>query len=226
MRHEQLKNTSKGFDIRVVRPASREDLALLKDKRPKESGIAVFRDAHHNLARFIAAGLTVVEAAPRAGYSYNRAVILHGDPAFKDLVAKYREKVTEKWLENIDEYQTLAIGNMLKAERQINEKLDRADEQEELLPTRELLAISRDAADRFGHGKKSTTVNVNVDFAAKLEAGIARSRTVRTIQSVAGSTSSDAQPLPQVTVQESGSLIPASASEPTPSIDVPFRRRA
>ncbi len=225
MDHRQIHNLPKStsaYDIKVVRPASREDLALLKDKKPwaGTNQVQSFRDAHHNLARFIAMGMTIGEASLRAGYSEARGRNLHTDPAFKDLIAKYKAKVEEKWAENVDHYQALAIGNMLKAERQISEKLDRADEEDELLPTRELLAISRDAADRFGHGKKSTTVNVNVDFAAKLEAGIARSRSVRQIESVANSQPTDAQAVSQVTQGPETTLVPA------PTIDVPFRRRA
>ena len=64
---------------------------------------------------------------------------------------------------------------MTKAERQISDRLDEADETGESLPIRDLVAVSRDAADRLGLGKKSTVTNLNVDFAAKLEAAIGRS---------------------------------------------------
>jgi hypothetical protein len=41
------------------------------------------------------------------------------------------------------------------------------------------MAISRDAADRTGHGKVQTNMNVNVDFASKLEAARRRSAGAR-----------------------------------------------
>jgi hypothetical protein len=55
---------------------------------------------------------------------------------------------------------------MNKAERQLEDHLDTADERDELLPVRELVAITTDRMDRFGYGKKSMNLNVNVDFAA------------------------------------------------------------
>lgn len=161
--------------IRELTPA---DLGVLREKRTLAVATK-FRDPHHALARMIASGLKVNEAAERAGYSAARAYVLHADPSFQDLVASYRKDVNEVWKENVDDFQRLAVSNMLKAERQLAEKLDSADEQGELLPTRDLIAIARDAADRFGYGKKNTNLNINVDFAAKLEAARARSDSAR-----------------------------------------------
>ena len=45
-----------------------------------------------------------------------------------------------------------------------------------MLSIRELLSISRDAADRIGLSKRSIQTNVNVDWAAALDRAIARSR--------------------------------------------------
>jgi hypothetical protein len=122
-----------------------------------------------------ATGLRVKEIALRSGYSVSRVLQYSSDPAFQNLVSHYREQVTEQFKESVDDYFDMATSNMLKAERQIAEKLDEADEDGTLLPTRELIAISRDAADRFGYGKKQMNVNVNVDFATQLEKAIARS---------------------------------------------------
>ena len=160
--------------IHEIRSLTREDLLRLKEKRdiPK---VQRFRDTHHRLARLCAAGLRTDEVAERSGYSRSRVLMFSSDPAFMELVAHYRQTVTEGFKEGVDEYFELATGNMVMAERQIREKLEEADEEGQLLPTRELIAISRDAADRFGYGKRQTNVNVNVDFAAKLEQAIARS---------------------------------------------------
>jgi hypothetical protein len=67
---------------------------------------------------------------------------------------------------------------MLRAEAQIQEKLDAAEAEDETLPMRELLAIAKDRADRFGYGPKSTRVNVNVDFATQLDRAIERTSKV------------------------------------------------
>lgn len=160
--------------ILSVRELTRDDLELLRPARTTPV-VAKLRDPHHRLARLIASGLRIGEVVARSGYSYGRLAVLQNDPAFKELVAHYRNVVTEEFKESIDDYYDLAASNMLKAERQIAEKLEEADEAGELLPTKDLLAISRDAADRFGYGKKSTNVNVNVDFASQLEKAIARS---------------------------------------------------
>ena len=69
---------------------------------------------------------------------------------------------------------------MLVAERQIADRLEDAEEEGVKLPLKDLLAISRDGADRFGYGKKSAVLNTNVDFAAILEQAIARSKTAAT----------------------------------------------
>lgn len=165
---------AKSPDILGIRELTREDLACLREARTT-SAVSKLRDPHHRLARLIASGLKVNEAAVRAGFSAARAYVLHIDPTFQNLVAEYRKDVQTAFVAGQDDYYSTATSNMLKAERQLAERLDAADEAGELLPVRDLIAISRDAADRFGYGKKTTNLNVNVDFAAKLEAARKRS---------------------------------------------------
>lgn len=167
--------THKPIQITAVRELTREDLAVLRNGRSTPA-IQRLRDPHHHLARLLATGLRPAEAASRTGYSLARLYVLNADPTFQDLVASYRKDVNAAYIESQDDYYRLATSNMVKAERQLAEKLEKADEEGELLPTRDLIAISRDAADRFGYGKKTTNLNVNVDFAAKLEAAVKRSR--------------------------------------------------
>ena len=158
-----------------VRELVREDLSVLDEKRARIPVVARFRDPHHRLARLFAAGLRLKDVAAKSGYSYNRIAVISNDPAFQDLVSTYRVKVDRAYEQNVDDYAELVTGNMMIAERQLREKLEIADNEEELLPVKDLLAISRDAADRFGYGKKQTNLNVNVDFASQLEKAIARS---------------------------------------------------
>lgn len=157
------------------RPLTREDLALLKEKRPDKPIIQRLRDPHHKLARLLAMGVKNAEAGAIAGYSIARVMTLQNDPAFKQLIEEYRGIVTESWKEQVDEYMSLAVSNMVKSERQIAEHLDRADEEGELLPLSKLDTISQGRMDRFGYGKKQTNLNVNVDFAAQLEKARQRS---------------------------------------------------
>lgn len=174
----RLRNPATPY-ILEVRPITKDDLQGLREPSHR-TPLQRLRDSHHNVARLIASGLSNIAIASRTGFSLQRIVQLKTDPAMIELIARYRDKVDEVWKESIDDYMSLATANMLKAERQISDKLDAADEAGELLPTRELIAISRDAADRFGYGKKTTNLNVNVDFAAKLEA--ARARSIKVIE--------------------------------------------
>ena len=160
--------------IRSIRPLTREDLEEIKTKRTVPV-VARFRDPHHRVARLVAAGLRPAETAAQSGYSLARIYVLQADPTFMQLVAEYRKEVTEGFVQSQDAYYELATTNMLTAERMLAEKLEIADEEGTSLPTRDLLAISRDAADRFGYGKRTLNTNVNIDFAAKLEAAISRS---------------------------------------------------
>lgn len=161
--------------ITEVRELTRDDLALIKEKRATLPAVQRFRDPHHRLARLFATGLRPNQVIEQSGYSNTRVMTMYADPAFKELIEHYRKMVDKSFVESTDAFFEIATSNMLKAERQIAEKLDKADEDGELLPTRDLIAISRDAADRFGYGKKQTNVNVNVDFAAQLEKAIKRS---------------------------------------------------
>ena len=157
------------------RPLRREEVDQLSDKRTVVAFPQKLRESHRYVAMLVAAGLNDLQIAERTGYSGNRVHQLKGAPAFQELVARLRHQVTDNMLESVDEYQRLAFGNMIRAERHIADALDEADEQGELIPIKTALAVSRDGADRFGYGKKNTNINVNVDFAAQLEAAIRRS---------------------------------------------------
>lgn len=205
-----------------IRALTRDDLMVLRDERRGEterSGgtiIQRFRDPHHRLARLIAAGLRNSEIANRIGMSCNRISALRGSPAFDELVAKYRPKVDAAFEREQDEYAKLATGNMLKAESMIAEKLEEHEENGTLPPVRELIAISRDAADRFGYGKRQTNLNVNADFAAMLEAARGRSAKAKTIEASVVSPA-----LPQSPVAS----VPAASLPAHPSLPL-IRRRA
>lgn len=201
------------IEIGEIIPIRREDLVHLNTPRPRREGPAVkrLRDTHHMLARCLAAGMTQTAAAERTGFSINRVSILCQDPAFQNLIATYRSQVDQSFVKEVDTFFSLATANMLKAERMLAEKLEEAEETGDALPTRELIAISRDAADRFGYGKKQTNVNVNVDFAAQLEKAIARSGKADQMKVVGGSS------LPQPSVPG-----PIGPRAPAP----PIRRRA
>jgi hypothetical protein len=117
----------------------------------------------------VAAGLRTEDILTQTGYSGTRFYTIRSDPAFQELVAMYKEKIDSAFVSAQDEFWETATSNMRRAERQIEEHLDRSDESDELLPLKTLLALVGDRADRFGYGKKSTQRNENLDFAAVME---------------------------------------------------------
>ncbi len=171
-----------------MRELAAAELETLRGPRPKAPSVAKFRDSHHMVARLFASGLRPGQVADRCGYSRGRIQMLHNDPAFQELIAQYRGMVDEEFRENVDDFVTQATSNMVKAERMLADRLDQADEEGELPPVRDLVNIVSDRADRFGYGKRQTNLNVNVDFAAKLDQAIARS--TRVIDSSRSSASS------------------------------------
>lgn len=185
---------------------------------PKVTTIDRLRAKHHAVARLFALGKTIGEVTAETGYTYNSVKLVKEAPAFKELIAFYEKSYKFEFFESAGDYATLAIDNMVTAESMITDKLNDAMATGEDLPTKELLAISRDAADRFGFGKKNTQVNVNVDFANRLEAAIKRSG-VKTIEAKAQSTALP-PPAETVTVISDNAVTaqPSLPPEPAPTI--------
>jgi hypothetical protein len=202
--------------ILAVRPLVREDLGVLKAQRvaPRSK---IFRDTHHRLARLIASGLPYAEILRITGYSYQRLSTLKLDPAFQELVSGYRDKATDAWVNSQDEFYETSTSNMLRAERQIEEHLDLAEESGELVPLKSLLAITSDRADRFGYPKKKEiNSNHTIDFAKRIESVMARSGRGSVI---------DARPMP-LPVQ-SASIAPEQSparTDPAPAPPASLRR--
>ncbi|TXH43040.1 MAG: hypothetical protein E6Q97_34855 [Desulfurellales bacterium] len=172
---------AKDWTLGPVRELTRPDLELLKEKRAAIPTIQSIKDSHHRVARLCAMGLRTGDIVEQSGYGYGRLSVLRKDPAFLDLVESYRREINASAREQVDEYHAMLVENMVRAERMLADKLEEAEAEGSTLPTRDLIAIARDAADRTGYGKKNTTVNVNVDFAAKLEAARQRSARVITV---------------------------------------------
>jgi len=187
-----------------------------EDGRPLQGAVRRFRDPHHRVARLFASGLGLAEVAARSGYSYNRVSQLHADPAFQELIATYRRKVTERFEETIDEVVQEGLEQIRIGQRMVREQLEEAEENETHIPLRNLIALNADNMDRFGYGKRQTNLNVNADFASLLEKAITRSG--KTIEGTA---------LPPVVSppQSPPSRAPPSSEGP-PLADVPLRRRA
>ena len=157
------------LEIKGIRDLIPDDLLLLREKRTSVPAIARLRDPHHALARLIAAGVRPKDAAAQTGFSISRVYVLHQDPTFLDLVAKYRTDVTSAYISGEEERYRTATEVNLKALRTINEHFDAAEETGELISLDRALRVFGDTADRTGLVKKSTVTNINVDFAKNLE---------------------------------------------------------
>lgn len=162
--------------IGAIRPLTPDDLACLRVKRTTPT-VQRFRDPHHRLAYLLAMGIRPKDAAEQTGYSIARVYILHSDPSFMDLIARYRPEVAEERREAVLDQDREALALRAKALRHMHEHFDKADEEGELVPLDKAQRVYADLADRTGFTKKSTTVNINVDFAKNLE----RARQVRDV---------------------------------------------
>ena len=159
--------------IMEVRELTRAE--VMNVVRHKSAVIKKFRDSHHRMARLFASGMRVSQVAELTGYSISRVSLLHTSPAFQDLIAQKRDVEDQITRDNIQIYNEMILMNGLKAERKLADKLDDDDETEEM-SVRELISISRDAADRVGLSKRSIQANVNLDFASLLDRAIARTQ--------------------------------------------------
>lgn len=161
-----------------VRPLVEADLEYLRQKSIGSTRVNKLRDSHHNVCWLLALGLRHPEVAQRTGYSIGRVATLAMDPAVQDQVAKYSKVINEgrgvAIQEEADEIIAGGTRAMAKYIRQVNDHFDQADEAGELLPISSLAKIGPDLMDRFGYGKKTHNTSVSLNFAAELEAGIAR----------------------------------------------------
>jgi len=154
-----------------IRELVESDLALLATERGiTPQPIKKLRDSHHGLARALAAGMTPAQCQIITGYSPSRISILQADPAFQELVSHYRGLETELHADMIERMKTLGLDSL----EELRERLE--DKPEDFSPNM-LLEIVKTMADRTGAGPatKSTSVNVQVNYADMVKAARERS---------------------------------------------------
>lgn len=167
--------------VAYVRDIVGEDLAMLDVSRASTApAIKRLSERHHSLARTIASGTPIGDAAIICGYDLSRVSILQSDPTFAELVAFYRKDFQ---LQYADLHTNLAG----LASDAVDELRDRLENTPETIKTTELIDIVAKTADRTGYGPQSSSVNVNVhvNLADKLKAARERAReAARTIDIV------------------------------------------
>ena len=176
---ERPRNTrGNPYHILAVRPLTEADLLALREKSSPINRIKKFRDSYHAVARAMAAGLNNIQVAEATGYSVTTISCYRRDPAMLDQVARYREMLTEDWREEQDQISRQSVAAIAKGLRTIHDHFDDADERGELVPMNRALSVVSDLMDRFGYGKKSATLNMNVNYASELEAAIQRTKRI------------------------------------------------
>lgn len=164
--------------VHSVRPLTPADLDALRQPIQRPT-ISRLRDSHHRIAWLLATGWTDVHISEALGISAARIGQLKRDPTFAELLASKRAHVDASHRDAIDETLGAMTATVVKAERLIIDQLEESEETGVPLPLRDLARITADRYDRLGYAKKSVNVNVNIDFAAKLEAAISRSRSAK-----------------------------------------------
>jgi hypothetical protein len=178
----------KHSEVRIleVRSATPADLQALRDKPRVSAGrIKKLHDRHHHMAWLIALGKSNIEVAAECRVAPGRIAQLKSGPALTDLIERYRREIEAARIASLHEFGARAARNMAAVEDIIGKVIDREAEKLAADPTaavdiRTFNRISVDRMDRFGYGKHTTSEskNINVNFAAKLDAAIARSRRI------------------------------------------------
>ena len=198
--------------ITNIREVARSDLSHLTEKRAP-GYVQTLRDNHHRIARALASGLSNVQVAATCGIAVNSVSRFKADPTCAELIAHYRGVITSEWAQE-DTVIEFLRSNALKAQAMLSDKLDEAAEKNEFLPTRDLLGIAELGLDRTGYGKVNKNLNVNVDFAAKLEAARTRADAARSARTIDGEASQPAPASPRSPEVENAIASQRRASPP------------
>jgi hypothetical protein len=144
-----------------VRDLTETDLELLGvEKGVVPTEIKKLRDSHHQVARLLATGFKPGQVSIITGYSGSRISILQGSPMFQELLEFYRGESEAGFADLQDRLATLSLD----AVEEIRDRLNDGE-----LSNKDLLKLVELTADRTGHGPRTTSVNVAVNLAGRLE---------------------------------------------------------
>jgi len=150
-----------------ARPLTEDDLASLeKAQGSRAPNLQRLTHRHHRLARTLAEGIEPGVASVMCNYSISRVSILQADPTFQELVRFYRAQVEAQFIGLQERLAGLAETAADILQDRLEDTPDGFDNED----LRKLVALG---ADRTGNGPSSTT-NVTVGFAARLESARAR----------------------------------------------------
>lgn len=162
---------AKPVEAAIVRQLDQADVALLATERgTKPSAVKRLTERHHALARNLASGLPISEAAAFQGYTLSRVSILQNDPAFKELLAFYREDAQRPYRDLHNRLSGIAMDAVEELSLRLEEDMQTEDVKDKKISVGQLVELTKMGADRTGFGPQTTALNVNVDMAGKLEA--------------------------------------------------------
>lgn len=180
LRTHKAGRPPKALEIGRIRELTLDEVG--KAGRAPKASIKQLRDSHHLVARLFAMGMRPGEIAKAVGYTLMRINQLYTDPAMQELIAHYRGIVQEQFVDHAAQAYEDYAEIHAKTRRQTIDQLDEADESGEKIPLRTLLSLTADAADRLGYAKRSVSVNVNLEFASRLDRAIARADKAKEIE--------------------------------------------
>lgn len=144
--------------IRDLEPADIVEIA----QAPSQTIVPLktLRAAHHNIARLLAAGESVVVVSRITGRTVARIWQLKQDPAFQELIAYYSSQVEEVFTDTLEQMKDVGATAL----DVIQERLEESPDQ---IPTKDLTAIAKLTLDRTGHGPSKTLKVLNASSILK-----------------------------------------------------------
>lgn len=149
----------------LLRPLTEADLALLSEEKGSAAPpLKRLRDRHHAIARLLAGGMRPGQVAAITGYDVSRISILQDDPAFRELLAFYREDVNSAYLGLHEQLAGLSADAVVILR-------ERYEEDPDQFTAGQLMEMIKLGADRTGHGPKTVNeTNININLADRLNA--------------------------------------------------------
>lgn len=130
-----------------IRDLTAEDIQSLAKRAAYGSQpgqlIQKLRAPHHTLARLVAEGKSHPECSAITGYGVEYVVMLERDPAFKELVAYYKEQVSAAYINVHERLATLGATAMEILQERLTD-----DEQVKKMSVGALRELMNDALDR------------------------------------------------------------------------------
>lgn len=206
-----------------IAPLTQSDIDNFVPSAEEQGTVKKLRDSHHRIAHLFAAGYRNNEIHEITGYSVVRLSTLRASPAMKELVELYRKDVVipqrqteiDHKFHNINRLHALAAGEMI-------DRFEDEDQREKI-SNGQLVAIISDTADRIGYPKRRESVNLDKDFASRLDRAINRADSAKLINGEVVP-NPPSNPNPQQVLNGGG--LGASERPPQPMLPVPLRRRA